>query len=177
MQRVWSMTLAHWTRSFRAGSDSGMSLILVRRNISWKPSNYVATFGGMGVPPVNHAQDARAAIRLTHYYELIFFVASATDSELICAILATVVLCGNPVKEKLLQYLSCPTCAGTITLASAATTEADEIIEGRLSCISSAHSWPVVRGVPRFASPRNGRRRQGGHGGKLRLAMATLHSG
>ena len=57
------------------------------------------------------------------------------------------------MKEKLLQYLSCPTCAGTITLASAATTEADEIIEGRLSCVASAHSWPVVRGVPRFASP------------------------
>jgi SAM-dependent methyltransferase len=56
------------------------------------------------------------------------------------------------VKEKLLQYLSCPTCAGTITLASAATAEADEIIEGQLSCAGCARSWPIDRGVPRFAS-------------------------
>jgi len=57
------------------------------------------------------------------------------------------------LKERLLQYLSCPPCAGAITLASVATTEADEIIEGRLSCVACAATWPVVRGVPRFASP------------------------
>jgi len=56
------------------------------------------------------------------------------------------------VKERLLQYLSCPTCAGAITLASANTAEADEIIEGQLSCAGCALSWPIVRGVPRFAS-------------------------
>jgi SAM-dependent methyltransferase len=56
------------------------------------------------------------------------------------------------VKEKLLQYLSCPSCAGAIALDSAATTEADEIIEGQLSCVACARSWPIARGVPRFAS-------------------------
>jgi len=57
------------------------------------------------------------------------------------------------VKERLLQYLSCPACVGAIALASSATTEADEIIEGQLSCIVCTRTWPVVRGVPRFASP------------------------
>ena len=57
------------------------------------------------------------------------------------------------MKERLLQYLSCPECAAAITLASSATTEADEIIEGQLSCIACTRTWPVVRGVPRFASP------------------------
>jgi SAM-dependent methyltransferase len=57
------------------------------------------------------------------------------------------------LKERLLPYLSCLSCAGAITLASVATTEADEIIEGQLSCVVCTHNWPIVRGVPRFASP------------------------
>jgi SAM-dependent methyltransferase len=57
------------------------------------------------------------------------------------------------VKERLLQYLSCPACAGAITLASVATTEAEQIIEGQLSCDACTRTWPIVRGVPRFASP------------------------
>lgn len=54
------------------------------------------------------------------------------------------------MKERLLQYLSCPTCAGTISLSSAKR-EADEIIEGQLGCAVCSRSWPIVRGVPRFA--------------------------
>jgi SAM-dependent methyltransferase len=56
------------------------------------------------------------------------------------------------LNERLLQYLACPSCAGAIQLASIAKTEADEIIDGQLSCASCAHSWPILRGVPRFAS-------------------------
>ena len=55
------------------------------------------------------------------------------------------------LKERLLQYLACPSCAGTIGLTSE-TREDDEIIEGQLSCASCARSWSITRGVPRFAS-------------------------
>lgn len=55
------------------------------------------------------------------------------------------------MKERLLQYLACPACAGAITLASAGR-EGEEIVAGQLSCAACARSWPIVRGVPRFAS-------------------------
>ena len=55
------------------------------------------------------------------------------------------------MKERLLQYLSCPTCAGTISLSSDQR-EAGEIIEGQLGCAACSRSWPILRGVPRFAS-------------------------
>jgi SAM-dependent methyltransferase len=55
------------------------------------------------------------------------------------------------MKERLLNYLSCPSCAGAIALASTAHREAEEIIEGQLSCGSCARAWPITRGVPRFA--------------------------
>ena len=56
------------------------------------------------------------------------------------------------MKERLLNYLSCPSCGGAIALTSAGHREAEEIIEGQLSCSSCARAWPVTRGVPRFAS-------------------------
>jgi SAM-dependent methyltransferase len=55
------------------------------------------------------------------------------------------------LKERLLQYLSCPSCAGTISLSSDKR-EAEEIIEGQLACAACSRSWPIVRGVPRFAA-------------------------
>jgi SAM-dependent methyltransferase len=55
------------------------------------------------------------------------------------------------MKESLLQYLSCPSCGVGLTLAIAGR-EADEIISGALSCTSCARSWPIERGVPRFAA-------------------------
>src|SRR3977135_2548048 len=56
------------------------------------------------------------------------------------------------MKERLLNYLSCPSCAGAIVLTSAGHREAEEVIEGQLSCRSCALTWPITRGVPRFAS-------------------------
>src|SRR5438552_10644539 len=56
------------------------------------------------------------------------------------------------MKERLLNYLSCPSCGGAITLTSAGHRESEEIIEGQLSCRSCARDWPVTRGVPRFAA-------------------------
>ncbi len=56
------------------------------------------------------------------------------------------------LKERLLQYLACPTCAGAITSLSTAERDAEEIITGQLSCVSCASTWPILRGVPRLAS-------------------------
>ncbi len=55
------------------------------------------------------------------------------------------------LKERLLQYLSCPSCAGAINLASTDERDGNEVIAGQLSCASCRRTWPIVRGVPRFA--------------------------
>jgi len=60
------------------------------------------------------------------------------------------------MKRKLLDYLRCPSCAGPIVWASVTSTEGPEIIEGRLVCDACARSFPIVRGIPRFASPEKG---------------------
>ena len=56
------------------------------------------------------------------------------------------------MKERLLKYLCCPTCKNAIEIASIARREDSEIVEAELSCASCKTRWPVVRGVPRFAS-------------------------
>ncbi|MEA2204753.1 MAG: hypothetical protein QOE77_1529 [Blastocatellia bacterium] len=56
------------------------------------------------------------------------------------------------MKQSLLQYLSCPSCAGPIQLSSTAESEGPEILEGELSCASCSKVFPVVRGIPRFAN-------------------------
>lgn len=56
------------------------------------------------------------------------------------------------MKRKLLEYLRCPSCAGEILLASVEQYENEEIMEGRLACDSCARSFPIIRGIPRFAS-------------------------
>ncbi len=58
---------------------------------------------------------------------------------------------GN-MKDHLLQYLCCPSCAGAIAIASVARREGEEIIDAELACASCAERWPVVRGVPHFAA-------------------------
>jgi len=57
------------------------------------------------------------------------------------------------MKQKLLEYLRCPSCAGAIVLQSVAQEEDREIMEGTLACDLCGRTFPVVRGVPRFASP------------------------
>src|SRR5258707_14800 len=59
----------------------------------------------------------------------------------------------NCMKRKLLDYLRCPVCGGAILLASVTREESVEIMEGELACESCARSFPIVRGVPRFAMP------------------------
>jgi SAM-dependent methyltransferase len=57
------------------------------------------------------------------------------------------------MKHKLLDYLRCPSCAGAILLASVSRLEGAEIIEGQLACDACKNVFPIVRGVPRFATP------------------------
>ncbi len=55
------------------------------------------------------------------------------------------------MKERLLQYLSCPTCDGQLQLQDVAETEGIEILRATLVCSQCSATFPVVRGVPRFA--------------------------
>jgi len=54
------------------------------------------------------------------------------------------------LKEKLLSYLACPACAGSLSLK---VTEAEqgEISAGSLFCCACNSSFPISRGVPRFS--------------------------
>lgn len=56
------------------------------------------------------------------------------------------------MKERLLPYLACPACGGVIRLLSIAQRDGAEILEGDLDCESCALHYPIIRGVPRFAS-------------------------
>lgn len=56
------------------------------------------------------------------------------------------------MKRKLLDYLRCPWCAGAILLSSVFGVEDAEIIEGRLACDSCERTFPITRGIPRFAA-------------------------
>ena len=54
------------------------------------------------------------------------------------------------MKEKLLAYLVCPACDGSLDL-TVSHSEAAEIMEGGLRCVSCATSFAITRGIPRFA--------------------------
>src|SRR5438552_8316818 len=55
------------------------------------------------------------------------------------------------MKERLLEYLACPSCEGVIEQRSVTKHEAGEIIEGQLECAVCNQHFPVLRGIPRFA--------------------------
>ncbi len=57
------------------------------------------------------------------------------------------------MKRKLLDYLTCPACAGKVVLSAVERSENSEIIEGLLACESCTRQFPIVRGIPRFAAP------------------------
>lgn len=56
------------------------------------------------------------------------------------------------MKEKLLDFLACPSCGGDILLAYASKYEEKEIIEAVLTCKKCEREYKVTRGVPRFAA-------------------------
>src|SRR5574341_950792 len=55
------------------------------------------------------------------------------------------------MKRTLLDYLACPSCGGDISLDSVAEEDGLEILSGDLRCLSCAETFPIIRGVPRFA--------------------------
>jgi SAM-dependent methyltransferase len=55
------------------------------------------------------------------------------------------------MKPSLLKYLQCPECGGAIELV-AHHQDGAEIMEGELVCRGGTHRFPVLRGIPRFAS-------------------------
>jgi SAM-dependent methyltransferase len=55
------------------------------------------------------------------------------------------------MKERLLQYLACPSCQGEILLCAVVKRDSNEILEGTLQCSICGASFPIIRGVPRFA--------------------------
>jgi SAM-dependent methyltransferase len=60
------------------------------------------------------------------------------------------------MKERLLQFLACPSCVADLRLTSVAQADESrgwrEIVEGELTCAGCARKFPVRRGVPRFAN-------------------------
>lgn len=53
------------------------------------------------------------------------------------------------MKERLVQWLVCPTCQTDLTL-TIGERSGDEILSGALKCTSCSKEYPVRRGVPRF---------------------------
>jgi SAM-dependent methyltransferase len=55
------------------------------------------------------------------------------------------------MKTRLLDFVVCPACQGTLRLQPGARTEPNgEVIEGALACQGCGRSYPIVRGVPRL---------------------------
>src|ERR1041385_1770306 len=54
------------------------------------------------------------------------------------------------LKETLKKYLFCPDCATPLEF-SETEREGAEIISGTIHCSNCGKSWPIIRGVPRFA--------------------------
>jgi SAM-dependent methyltransferase len=56
------------------------------------------------------------------------------------------------VKRRLLDWLACPVCQGTLVLTRAVP-EADDIREGDLACVACGARYPIERGIPRLLPP------------------------
>lgn len=56
------------------------------------------------------------------------------------------------MKERLLQYLACPACGAAIRLTETAEKQDQEILQGTLACDGCPQTFPILNGVPRFAS-------------------------
>src|SRR6266496_4721269 len=57
------------------------------------------------------------------------------------------------MKTRLLQYIVCPACEVALALATSTLSEGEEIMEGELQCRSCRATFPIVGGIPRFATP------------------------
>jgi len=55
------------------------------------------------------------------------------------------------MKQRLLEYLACPACSDALRMSAVTREEGIEIIEGELRCAGCQRTFPILRGVPRFA--------------------------
>jgi SAM-dependent methyltransferase len=56
------------------------------------------------------------------------------------------------MKQRLLKFLACPSCRAAVHLREATADDDGEIMAGTLSCEGCAQIFPIMNGVPRFAS-------------------------
>lgn len=56
------------------------------------------------------------------------------------------------MKERLLQYLACPACGANLQLGQVAERQEAEIMTGDFQCEGCSRTFPIARGVPRFAN-------------------------
>lgn len=56
------------------------------------------------------------------------------------------------MKRSLLIYLACPSCSGDIEVNSVLADDGTDIFSGELRCASCQKTYPIVRGIPRFAN-------------------------
>ena len=57
------------------------------------------------------------------------------------------------MKERLLEYLACPSCSCSVRLDIEEERDGIEIMHGELRCTACSQSFPIIAGVPRFADP------------------------
>ena len=55
------------------------------------------------------------------------------------------------MKKRLLDYLACPSCGGSISLRSSPEEDGLEIMTGDLECTACQRTFAIRRGIPRFA--------------------------
>lgn len=55
------------------------------------------------------------------------------------------------MKKRLLDYLACPSCEGSIRLQSVQEEDGIEILSGQLGCTGCQRNFAILRGIPRFA--------------------------
>ena len=56
------------------------------------------------------------------------------------------------MKRRLVDWLACPACRGTLALTRAVP-EADDIREGELACVACGARYPIARSIPRLLPP------------------------
>ncbi len=59
------------------------------------------------------------------------------------------------MKRKLLEYLACPACAAKLRIEKVTEDQSGEIMAGLLACEQCNRQIPILRGIPRFATPEN----------------------
>src|SRR5688572_32247250 len=55
------------------------------------------------------------------------------------------------MRQRLLQYLACPSCGGGFELCDVVASDGSHVMEGALGCATCEARFRITRGIPRFA--------------------------